>query len=284
MNKLLESFDKGLDKILNESIKKLINDQPYMLRNDGEVFEVHYGDRLAFLDHPYLIHRKPEATIDDVKDIVLNNSRSIDWFYENTKLESTRRGILRFCNSFAKNINYFLKDKDAQEFALKKIDKYLNIDYPQVFPYGDEKDVIQDLENINDATNQEFLRFRTNYGIYNKNKYSIYFRVGSRGFDWSDLISKFIKDHYYEIDNITIAKDDQALGYNDSYKYEGENISCIPIENVELRNLPIIESLFDLKNKLVEDLKDGSNWLEHYKISSTRYLNKQIKKCRNKYE
>lgn len=265
-------------KLIKEEIDLRVN-TPYMLRNDGKVIKVKYERPSFFVDHPYVIRDRNLDMKAAVRVAVLDRLQDIDWFYQNTNKERTRVEISRFFKILLDNTKYFFeKDELSESFIKELADKFAPYDTTYVVSIGEPRDVYEALLHINDAVNQEFLRFRTGAGVYNTSKVGVYFRVSSKGFDWSDLIAKVIKSHYYEIDNISISKDPNTLDSYDNYKINGENISCTPLEEIDLKNLPFIESLFCLRDNLPFSnyLKEGKTLLECFWCASPRHLTEEI--------
>lgn len=177
------------------------------------------------------------------------------------------------------HIDYFFENDELSRFIIKEIiDKFSPYDTSYVVSVGEPKDVYEALLHVNNAVNQGFLRFRTGEGVYNKSKVGVFFRVSSKGFDWSYLIAKVLMEYYYEIDNVSISKDPNTLGSYDNYKMNGENISCTPIEELNLKNLPFIESLFCLRDDLSfgDYLKQEKTLLECFWCASPRHLTEEI--------
>ncbi len=264
-------------KLIKENLE-LHRDTPYMLRNDGEIFQVKYELPKFPIDHPYIIYYKDHPIDECIVSAVEERLPDLYWFYQNTAKEMTRVGISRFIKLFLDNKEYFLKGRKLSRYILDRVNLFIPYDTPYVISTGGPRETYEALLHIDDAANQEFLRFRTGGSPYNKNKLGVYFRVSSKGFDWSDLIAKVIRDHYYKLDNISISKDQIALGIYDNYRINGETISCMRLEDIDLKNLPFIESLFCLRDGLPlgNYLKQGKTLLECLWSSSPWKLTERI--------
>ncbi len=270
-------------KFIKEELKLRVS-TPYMLRNDGKVIRVNYGKDDAVVDHPYIIRDRDLSMRAAVRVAVLDRLQEVYWFYQNTGKERTRVELSRFFKILLDHTDFFFERGELSKFFIEEIiSKFNPYNTSYVVPVGEPKDVYEALLHVNDAVNQEFLRFRTGEGVYNKSKLGVFFRVSSKGFDWSDLIAKVLTEHYYEIDNVSISKDPNTLGSYDNYKMDRENISCTPIEELNLKNLPFIESLFCLRDDLPFSnyLKQGRTLLECFWCASPRHLTEEIIKKDN---
>lgn len=95
------------------------------------------------------------------------------------------------------------------------------------------------------ALNQEFIRIRIGgrYDRYGDGTY--YARIGSTGFNWSELIRQSVKAHKREIEKVCIERDSESdtgdpFDKDTVYAYktdEGKNIENMPVE--EFLNAPV---------------------------------------------
>ena len=262
----------------------LVVDKPYMMRNDGKVFEVKYINR-RIADHPYLL-RDPENTgVDDAKSLIMSGVDDIDWFYKHTNSGYTQKLISRFVEYAIK----FVSDlRDIGEVSTsyadkknKELSKYLS-STPQIV--GTDEGVSGMLDALiiaNEAVNQEFLRFRTGKSPNNTSRLNLYFRVSSNGFDWTTLIDNFILDNYNIISDITITKDPWALGNYESYSVKGKDIVAMSVDDwINFGNAAIIESYFSLNNsnKISKYLKDGLTLSEIFWGCNPKHIADYVKK------
>lgn len=234
---------------MNVNTKNFLRIGPaYMLRRDGEVFD-------AGKYHPYINY---DVTSSDGDWLILEESGRFSswwqWFYEHTNNEEVKRKIIT-CIKMLRSMEY----NSDLEFELPGA-------YQQVYEYfmskgwGDSlkgvtfEDFKKEANEVNGLINQEFLRFRL--GGYMKptagSEDEIYFRVSSEGFNWFNLIWSLLYNNKDLISSVTVTKDDQALGNNDTIKIKGDMLYHYPIKDfLELPGRPIIEKLETLKNKRI---------------------------------
>lgn len=108
------------------------------------------------------------------------------------------------------------------------------------------------------ALNQEFIRIRIGgrYDRYGDGTY--YARIGSTGFNWSDLIRQSVKAHKREIDNVCIERDSESdtgdpFAKDTVYAYktdEGQDIMNMPVD--DYLNAPV--SLLASRQSAVNDV------------------------------
>lgn len=65
---------------------RLKKNTPYMIRNDGVVFEC--GDI-----HPYILHDVHNRFYENMRILLVSHPEWVLWFYKNTKIEQTREKI-----------------------------------------------------------------------------------------------------------------------------------------------------------------------------------------------
>lgn len=141
-----------------------------MLRNDGEIFKVNKS-------HPYIVDKrdfpKPSSIrLSDIEyEIFDDDNNSLEWFYNHTKYEATKKDIealvVGFCNYVSGNLPDWI--------GIPSFDIDISLDELQ-----------HQMMLVTDECNQEFLRVRTG-GLYNPHNDScIYFRVSSIGYNWFD--------------------------------------------------------------------------------------------------
>lgn len=85
----------------------LQNNAPYMLRNDGEIFKVNKS-------HPYIVDKrdfpKPSSIrLSDIEyEIFDDDNNALEWFYNHTRYEATKKDIealvAGFCNYVSENL------------------------------------------------------------------------------------------------------------------------------------------------------------------------------------
>lgn len=270
-------------EIITESYS-LIVDKPYMMRNDGKVFEVKYDNR-RIADHPYLLRNPENINIDDAKSLIMNGIGDIDWFYKHTNSGYTQKLISRFVEYAIKYIDDMQNNGEVSaSYADKKnkdLSKYLS-STPQIVATTDGMNGMLDaLLNANEAVNQEFLRFRTGITSNNSTKLNVYFRVSSVGFNWSTLIDNLILNNYNIISDITITKDPWALGNYESYSIKGKDIVAMSIDDwMNYGNNAIIESCFSLNksDKINKYLKEGLTISEIFWGCNPKHIANYVRK------
>ncbi len=216
----------------------------YMLRNDGEIFS-------AGKFHPYINY---DVGYDDF--IIIQDgefSHWWQWFYEHTNNRETKESIIKCVK-----ILYSLEMGD--DVGMSLLDNY-----EDVYSYFGIKrnDIIQNItfdnfkkeaNKLNDLINQEFIRFRVGGYMTTKkgSEDEIYFRIGSRGFNWFDLIWTLLYNNQNIINKITATKDEQSLGTAATIKIKGDLLLHYPVQDfLKLSGRPIIEKLGIRKNKRV---------------------------------
>ena len=156
--------------------------------------------------------------------------------------------------------------------------KLFNID-DSVYLCSDDKEVFSFLYALNNDVNQEFCRVRTSDIKYGGESNDIYFRISSIGFNWFNIIWKFVCNNYNFISTVTVAKDGRVRDYklNDCYKINGIELNHIPTDDfLLLKGNPIIEhfngSLVAI-NDANELLLQGKTIEEAYPNLHPRYMN-----------
>lgn len=254
--------------IIKESLKKAT---PYMLRNDGELFECQ-------LLHPY-IKVQFEHDTDQAINYLINSdnySYSVQWFYDHTNSDLLKEEIRSLVKSLSE-IDKLGKLKDKIEF-----------DYSEANYSTNPEDIRPLFEEINDATNQEFCRVRTSSIKYGGYSGDIYFRISSVGFNWFNIIWELVARNKNFIESITICKDTQTFGGRINwYKINGIDIHMIPTEDfLTLKGNPVIEDLefkSELNNYSYTELCKGNNLLEVYNNLHPRYVVMNYKILKESY-
>ena len=225
----------------------------YMIRNDGKEIPVKV--------HPY---GNPE--------VVEETLYASQWLYKNTNHEEVKKLCLDLVKSFA--VNELGVDGNFKEFLLEWITtfKYIVLTAEYINEVGDllENAEVKNLDTINkvicDELNQEFLRARLG-GYVNSTSGSkeMVFRVSSVGFNWFNLIYMFVHEHKRDISSVTIAKDEEATGYeNYFYKHRGEVYNRMPVDEfLEQPGNPIVEQL--TPNTRENRMKLGNSILESFR-------------------
>ena len=220
---------------------------PYMLRNDGKVFTC--GSH-----HPYV---KTNLSLNNKFAIRILFEREKDtliWFYKHTQDTDTQLNIVTLIESVKLNKEYYnLRDED--------FDCYLAVvDSSDATILSNTFDVETIFELLNQKTNQEFCRFRTSDKYLGGSTQNIFFRISSHGFNWFDLIWKFVYENKSWITHVTIAGDVRSGKEEHYYVHNGVVINELPIEEfITLSGNPIFETI---------DLQQGIKLSEAYKLDN----------------
>lgn len=236
--KFNRKHNKGLGWFvsLGESVdnKDLEQATPYMLRNDGKLFNVSPI-------HPYIKYAY-ESVDKAIEKLATSRLNSLKWFYENTNSGDTKNLICIICkylNSTTRIDFDFCDYQNTKQIQPEEIESYLNL--------------------LNDNTNQEFCRFRTSNLLFSGDSKEIYFRISSINFNWFDLIWEVCYKYKYSISDTTICKDANTFGGRfNPYKINSKEINHIDIDEfLTLSGNPIIENynsdldIIDNANKLL---------------------------------
>lgn len=240
---------------------------PYMIRNDGEVFE-------CGSIHPYILHDVHNRFYENMRVLFISYPEWVLWFYNNTNIEQTKKKIKEAIQYLANAIvskdpeNLIYMGIGIEKISyIKEILDTLNI---VAKPFDDPIDqttidtIINYFEQINSLTNQEFLRMRTG-GEYTRNyTQDIYFRVSSIQFNWFDIIWQLVFENKTIIDKVTIETDRQS-GKRAPFRYYvlgGEEVKRLDVNIfLTLKDNPIVESL-PSDNIKIQKLRNGLPLLE----------------------
>lgn len=247
--KLISNKEPTNSNNINESLKKAT---PYMLRNDGKLFECNlkYGNY-----HPYILQVYDDKN--DIDSLVLDRLDELKWFYDHTKNQKTKEYIgiiyksLTGYNEFGATDNtYIVKDDELKQFVIA----------------------------LNDEVNNEFCRVRTSNVKYGGNNNDIYFRISSVGFNWFPIIWDLVAKNK-DIETVTIARDGKARDYSqgECYKINGQEMNHIPRDEfLSIGGNPIIEKFnFDISsmNIALDRLSQGKSLDESLPDIHPRYMN-----------
>ena len=254
--------------------------KPYMVRNDGKVFE-------CGIAHPYILYRqdfiKNPSLGSAIQDTIEYVPYSFKWFYDHTRYNETKEKIVDCIQRLADiYITAEVDGFDAARYtgfwfdALEPILKDFNIVPKKIenkinYPFNHEGNfntVYKYLQDLNNLTNQEFLRMRTG-DRFRGNDYtgSAYFRVSSTDFNWYNIIWKIIMDNP-NIRRITVECDVQSGKSIRPYFYELNDGTLIDNmgreEFLTAKGTPLIESINYKFNPESETLKNGGSLIEAF--------------------
>lgn len=194
---------------------------PYMLRNDGEIFDVSPI-------HPYVKYCC-ESSVDALSKLSDKRFFALEWFYKNTKSADTKQLILIV-------LKYMRADFKVPESLL--FDSIGLGDIPTI----DSKELDGYLDELNDNVNQEFCRFRTSNIKFRGDSGDIYFRISSIGFNWFPLIWQVVYSNSKWLTTITISRDKDARDFSqgECYKVRGKEINHMQIDEfISLHGNPV---------------------------------------------
>lgn len=232
---------------------KLSKATPYMLRNDGELID-------CSPIHPYVKYIYEDSS-EALNRLATDRLSSLKWFYSNTK-EQTTRGLIE-------NIIIYLNS--LYEINISDF----NISDETYLPKREEIEGF--VEQLNAATNQEFLRARTSSMLFGGNSNEIYFRISSINFNWFPLIWNIIYININNISNITICKDSNTFGGKfEPYIINHNSLNHLDSnEFLTLKGNTVVEKLiskFGAINNAYEKLKQGKSISEAYSYLHPNYV------------
>ena len=214
---------------LEESLEKAT---AYMLRNDGLIFKNE-------LMHPYIIYNKEDTTLNSLKRLLTKDRWMIVWFYIHSRYDDTKKLIEELIKSLVKSeVEYIEKDWAEEHFSFNEKTNYSTkeVDYLELF------------EDINNRTNQEFLRIRTSNLKFGGDSGDLYCRVSSNNFNWYNLLSELIIKNKNFIETITITNDPQSTG---------GKLKTYIIGNKKIDHMNADDFLFIKGNPVVENYKQN---------------------------
>lgn len=215
---------KSVEDILNERLEKAT---PYMMRNDGAVFKC--GGYHPYISNVY-------SSDDDLNSLINERIDELEWFYSHTLLADAIKDI----QIIVKSLCHFNENYLYSETVL--FSKF-NVDSSTYCCYN-RAEIIDFMNELNYLVNQEFCRIRTSDVKYGGNSNDVYFRISSQGFNWFNLMWKFVNDNDDFISTVTVSKDGRARDFSlgDCYKVNGTVLDHIPADEfLTLKGNPVIE-------------------------------------------
>lgn len=201
---------------------------PYMLRNDGQLFECHGY-------HPYICNVYDQKN--DLESLVNERVDELQWFFEHTRNTEIKKYIQIIVNSSCKFQLVYLDMPENLESRFKITD--------DTYSCANEKELYSILEWTNAETNQEFCRVRTSDLKLGGSSGDIYFRISSIGFNWFPLIWNLVYSNKNWITSITISRDGSARDFNQK--------ECYQIKGIQINHLPIDQFLTISGNPIIEE-------------------------------
>lgn len=218
---------------------------PYMLRNDGKLFEVKPI-------HPYIWYDIYSPARGEIKLLINHNLDYLKWFYDHTGKQATKENIDLLASMIVANRIYF----DITDEAIERLHQYFSIASEA---NCDQRTIEELFTQVNDDTNQEFLRIRTSHmKVSIGDSGRVYFRISSAEFDWFDLIWQLVHDNQNFVTNVSICTDTQARGGRPYwYIHNGQKIFEMPTEEfLTLSGNPILER--ESSNEWANGLRKGN--------------------------
>lgn len=176
----------------------------WMIRNDGKA--------IACMQHIY-------ANTDNIEETLF----AAEWLYVNTRHEETRRLVLETVTAWASSIS----DEDivsgAQKVIAQRPYRFLSLEFVATHEEEIRRCCVNELllpalcKEVAAELNQEFLRTRYG-GLYNTTAgcKEIYFRISSIGFEWKDIICRFLTETKLPLEMIHIVRDEESTGALDA--------------------------------------------------------------------
>lgn len=175
-------------------------DNAWMIRNDGKA--------IACVQHVYANPENVEETL-----------FAAEWLYINTRHEETRRLVLETVTAWASSISDGDIVSGAQKVIAQKPYRFLSREFVVTHEEEIRNCSVNELllpalcKEIAAELNQEFLRARYG-GMYNTTSdcKEIYFRISSIGFEWKEIICRFLTETKLPLEMIHIVRDEESTG------------------------------------------------------------------------
>lgn len=233
----------------------------YMLSNRGELLQ-------CGLVHPYIKYIVQSGDKKEIESLFNSRLNDLLWFYKNTKDDKLKGDIDTLVNSVISNDTYGIDEEIRQQCS-----REFNLETDNKIPYVE---IIENLFlEINNKCNQEFCRVRTSHmKAPIGNSGDIYFRIGSVGFNWFNIIWKIVYDNRSFVESVSICTDTQSTGKPvQFYTWGGNVINRMPTQDfIKLPGNPIIES----GNGPLDMLKRGYSLNEALGDISSIHINRCV--------
>lgn len=224
----------------------------YMLKNTGELIK-------CDLVHPYLKADHQSNNYESIRELFLVHPNDLIWFYNHIENEDTKNLLKQIIQSVKANAEYY----GIWHFEIfDDLEKSIHFNDTQAIDNSNDIEVLFELAN--QKVNQDFCRVRTSNIITAGNSRDIYFRIGSHGFNWFDLIWNVVYENRKWISSVTIIGDKQSRGESFVYSHNGEKIEEMKTDDfVNISGRPVFEKC---------DLQHGYNLNEFYKVINPIHL------------
>lgn len=260
MKSPIQMINESIDKALLERALPPKSGTPYMMRNDGEVFEVSYSER-GPVDHPYIVDRARRQERDFIPDSLTEMRKCFKWFFDHTGSRALKKYIQNYYLALIEsNFNGVATNQPLRQTTESEFDLTHTQSIPTIEMSLEGAQLA--LPIIEESANQEFLRFRFQAESQGLNMYC---RVSSVDFNWYDNLCIFLFGCYRQLSTITITTDALAGMENKIKRYKGQPFIQMPInEFLTLSGHPMVEQLNQCQNILREDLG------QHFKFCGLR--------------
>lgn len=264
---------------------RLRNNTPYMVRNDGRVFECESI-------HPYIIY-EPEDDLELMVSGIASNPEQLVWFYKNTLQKDTKERIIR-CVQYLANILFFVDTHKRDDLSwlgelndIKDLMDTFHIQPKEITEVTySTLDTLEELfKELNNLTNQEFLRVRTGGEYWEEGSEEIFFRISSVDFNWFGIIWQLVYDNRNRITNVTIESDRQSGRKEGLFVYviNGKAINHMPVEEfLTLEGNPVVESS-KVAGAVTQKLREGRSLIEALGDFGPFHNNSKIEARRRAY-
>lgn len=258
MKNIIELMNKSMEDKLNESLT-LKNNVPYMMRNDGEVFEVIYSIS-GPIDHPYVVDRVRRGESDFIIDSLYDREKCFKWFFDHTNSRALRKYIQNYYLALIEvNFEDIINKNPILQQLTKDFNLTSNIDPIPTIDLDLEGAKLA-LTIIEDSTNQEFLKFRFQSEF---NGLNMFCRISSKDFNWYDNLCNFLFNHSRQISTITITTDSLAGMENRIKSYKGQDFIMMSINDfLTLNGRPLVEGFNKIQEIFNENLRKRYNFCE----------------------
>ena len=269
---------------LDEHLEKAT---PYMLRNDGVLLKCGGAVKM----HPYIIcdinrtlgDSLYDTSWNDVAFFNTNRNWMVNWFYDNTQYTDTKILIEEIIKSILNIEPSLVEDEWVQNFNITNKTNYTT----------DTSELVELITDVNNRTNQEFLRLRTSHMKYGGDSGDLYCRVSSNNFNWYPLLVEVVMENEKFLESITISNDPQSTGGKIKYYVvDGKEVKDMSVEDfIMLKGKPIIEK-YKTNSILADTVKSfmsGHSFDETFYDIHSRYVNEYYRHLnedwiRNNYE
>ena len=228
---------EGAGMAMGESLDEALQvGSAYMLKNTGELIK-------CDLVHPYLKADHQSNNYDSIRELFLVHPDDLIWFYRYVEDEDTKTLIKQLIKSVKANAEYY---GIWYSEIFDDLEKSIDLNNTPAIDNSNDIEVLFELAN--QKVNQDFCRVRTSNVITSGTSRDTYFRIGSHGFNWFDLIWNLVYENRKWISSVTIIGDKQSRGESFVYSHNGEKIEEMETDDfINISGRPVFEK-FDLQH------------------------------------